>query len=95
MVAANLASPDSPPHSIKEVDALHLQLNNARRDFGWEVTSKTRKQHTGAHSFSLMMKQLLDKIMLWSKVTHYRTHKRTGSRQLQRMMKKRNIQDAF
>ena len=33
--------------------------------------------------------------MLWSKVIYYRTHKRTGNRQIRRMMKKRNIHDAF
>ena len=51
MVADNLASPDSPPHSLQEVNALHLQLNNARRDVGWEVAAKIRKRHTGAHPF--------------------------------------------
>ena len=95
MVADNLASPDSPPHSMQEVNALHLELNNARRDLGWEVALKIRKRHTGARPFSLRMQQLLDTIMLWSKVIYYRTHKRTGSRQIRRMMKKRNIHDAF
>ena len=50
--------------------------------------------HRG-YPFSLRMKQLLEEIMLWSKVIYYRTHKRTGSRQIRRMMKKRNIHDAF
>ena len=95
MVAQNLASPEDPPHSIAEVDALHLKLNNTRRDIGWEVAKKLRKRHTGAHPFSLRIKKLLAELMLWSKVIYYRTHKRTGTRQLRRKMKRSGIKDAF
>ena len=37
MVKENLANPTAPPHDGATVDALHLKINNVRRDTSWEL----------------------------------------------------------
>ena len=95
MVKENLDNPADPPHDGATVDALHLKINNARRDTSWELAKKLRKKHTGAHPFSPKVKRTLVTILLWSKVIHYRSHRHRGSRQIRRLMRKLNITDAF
>ena len=95
MVSQNLANPDNPPHTLALVDALHLQINNTRRDLGWKSAKKVHKKHTGAFPYTPHVSKLLSRVELWSKVIYYRTHKKVGSRQIRRLMKKHNMTDAF
>ena len=73
MVKDNLQNPDDPPHTIEEVDALHLQINNERRDMGWKAAHKLRKKHTGAHPYTPKGKRLLATAKPVS-YTHLRAH---------------------
>ena len=40
-----------PPFSLEEINELHREINNTRRDVSWEVAKKLRKKHTGACPF--------------------------------------------
>ena len=76
MVADNLSPDSTKHHPIEEIDALHLEINNARRDCGWEVAKGIRKKHTGAHAFTPLVKKLLAESVLWSKVIWFRSKRK-------------------
>ena len=95
LVAQTLESPQDPPASIEDINVLHSSINQSRRECALEVAKKVRKKHTGAYPFSPKVRSLLSRIMLWSKVIYYRSKRRCGTRQIRRLAKRCQIDDAF
>ena len=95
MVQADVCSPDDPPFSHEEINELHKEINNTRRDISWKVAKELRKKHTGAYPFSPKVQSVMMAIILWSKLIYYRSHHKRGTRQIRRLMHRLNIEDAF